>query len=406
MSEHKIPQPLDNIGCQDLLQEDYSHCGWLRKQSFINRVGKFRWPQIYMVLSGGCIYYFKNEYSTRPAGKFTLYGYNTVSRAQEKVSPKVAPFAFKEWMKHIKSQLVKANGQKSDNYYYTYKRAGKQAAAEEDDKSMTYQEIETDIYGDTNAFKVTSDYALKFKLKGKDDVSDDEDISVPAPPPPRRIPNKDAYKERPPAPLPGEDANKPALPTTDIPSVPPRQTGRDVSAKPAKENEHRNGQRPRRQSEDAVAKVHKELTEALSNSHSRGKRGSKDKEQSPFTARKMAETVVDEDDDEEDSEDYWENIYYDGEDKDKAQEIIRNIGDDGVYLVRTGADGGQVLVVYAENMPKKYKITNENGEYYLKKDGPHADSVEMLMYEYYTTELPTAKACLETPFKLHPKYKG
>lgn len=34
---------------------------------------------------------------------------------------------------------------------------------------MTYQEIETDIYGDTNAFKVTSDYALKFKLKGKDD---------------------------------------------------------------------------------------------------------------------------------------------------------------------------------------------------------------------------------------------
>lgn len=44
-----------------------------------------------------------------------------------------------------------------------------QAAAEEDDKSMTYQEIETDIYGDTNAFKVTSDYALKFKLKGKDD---------------------------------------------------------------------------------------------------------------------------------------------------------------------------------------------------------------------------------------------
>lgn len=429
MSDHKIPQPLDNIGCQDLLKEDYSHCGWLRKQSFINRIGKFRWPQIYMVLSGGCIYYFKNEYSTRPAGKFTLYGYNTVSRAQEKISPKVAPFAFKvvhaspdyktyffaagsekemkEWMKHIKSQLVKANGQKSDNYYYTYKRAGKQAAAEEeDDKSMTYQEIETDIYGDTNAFKVTSDYALKFKLKGKDDVSDDEDISVPAPPPPRRIPNKDAYKERPPAPLPGEDANKPALPLTDRPSVPPRQTGKDVSAKPAKENEHRNGQRPRRQSEDAVAKVHKELTEALSNSHSRGKRGSKDKVESPITARKIAETVVDEDDDEEDSEDYWGNIYYDGEDKEKAQEIIRNLGDDGVYLVRTGADGGQVLVVYAENMPKKYKITNENGEYYLKKDGPHADSVEMLMYTYYTTDLPTAKACLETPFKLHPKYTG
>lgn len=77
-----------------------------------------------------------------------------------------------------------------------------------------------------------------------------------------------------------------------------------------------------------------------------------------------------------------------------------------MYLVRTGADGGQVLVVYAENMPKKYKITNENGEYYLKKDGPHADSVEMLMYTYYTTDLPTAKACLETPFKLHPKYTG
>lgn len=30
-------------------------------------------------------------------------------------------FYLQEWMKHIKSQLVKANGQKSDNYYYTYK---------------------------------------------------------------------------------------------------------------------------------------------------------------------------------------------------------------------------------------------------------------------------------------------
>ena len=48
----------------------------------------------------------------------------------------------------------------------------------------------------------------------------------------------------------------------------------------------------------------------------------------------------------------------------------------------------------------------QNGEYYLKKDGPHSDSVEMLMYTYYTTELPTAKACLETPYKMHPKYKG
>lgn len=31
-----------SAGCQDLLKEDYSHCGWLRKQSFINRIGKFR----------------------------------------------------------------------------------------------------------------------------------------------------------------------------------------------------------------------------------------------------------------------------------------------------------------------------------------------------------------------------
>ena len=26
-----------------------------------------------------------------------------------------------------------------------------------------------DIYGDTNAFKASNDYAMKFKLKGKDD---------------------------------------------------------------------------------------------------------------------------------------------------------------------------------------------------------------------------------------------
>ncbi|XP_062609012.1 uncharacterized protein LOC134270780 isoform X1 [Saccostrea cucullata] len=419
MSDGKIPQPLDNIGCQDLLLEDYSHSGWLRKQSFISRLGKFRWPQIYMVLSGGCIYYFKNEYSTRPAGKFTLYGYNTVARAQEKISPKVAPFAFKvvhadpeyktyyfaagsekemkEWMRRIKSQLMKANGQKADNYYYMHKKAEREMkAAEEDEKSMTYQEIETDIYGDTNAFKATNDYALKFKLKGKDDVSDDEDISVPAPPPPRKQ-GKDAYKERPPAPLP-EEENKP--------SVPPRRQA-DTS-QPVKENEQRERGK-RKESMDAAAKVHKELTETLSNSHSKGRRkGSKDKENTPVSDRRIAEIKAadEEDDEDEDSEDYWSNIYYEGDDKERAQEIIRNIGEDGVYLVRTGADGGQVLVVFAENMPKKYKITNENGEFYLKKEGPHCDSVEMLMYTYYSTELPTAKSCLETPYKLHSKYKG
>ena len=58
--------------------------------------------------------------------------------------------------------------------------------------------------------------------------SDDEDISVPAPPPPRIKP-RDVYKERPPAPLPEEESK---------PFVPPRQIQAkgDTANKPAKGN--------------------------------------------------------------------------------------------------------------------------------------------------------------------------
>ena len=38
----------------------------------------------------------------------------------------------------------------------------------EDDKSLTYQEIETDIYA-TGAFKPSKDYSLKFKVKLRDE---------------------------------------------------------------------------------------------------------------------------------------------------------------------------------------------------------------------------------------------
>lgn len=77
-----------------------------------------------------------------------------------------------------------------------------------------------------------------------------------------------------------------------------------------------------------------------------------------------------------------------------------------MFRLQRGTVFNKLFACHITMLRKSFVSSFQNGEYYLKKDGPHADSVEMLMYEYYTTELPTAKACLETPFKLHPKYKG
>ncbi|KAK3095337.1 hypothetical protein FSP39_013388 [Pinctada imbricata] len=282
-------------------------------------------PQVYMVLANGCIYYFNNDYSKAPHGKFSLYGYSSVKR-DKSISVKQAPFPFriehsnpefktyifatssekemKEWMKYIKGQMVTANGQTAENYYYTYRKAGKiikQAA--EDDKSLTYQDIETDIYA-TGTFTPSTDYSAKFGVKLQNEDSDDDELQkVPAPPP--RKPKKQGKegvrdpRDRPPQPIPGQEAP----PTYAAPKLPSRN--KDKKTDPDKPEIP-----PRDQTHSSTL----------------------ERETDPF---------------------------------------------------------GEL----------------QEGEFYLKKDGPHEHSIEMLLYVYHTETLPTAEVMLTTPYKLHPKYK-
>ena len=54
---------------------------------------------------------------------------------------------------------------------------------------------------------------------------------------------------------------------------------------------------------------------------------------------------------------------------------------------------------------KQTWIFFQNDEFFLASEGPHAESVEMLLYIYHTQDLPTAKVMLTIPYKLHEKYK-
>ncbi|KAJ8316819.1 hypothetical protein KUTeg_004723 [Tegillarca granosa] len=115
-----------------------------------------------------------------------------------------------------------------------------------------------------------------------------------------------------------------------------------------------------------------------------------------FFSKDKAEEV-----DEVDDDTYWESIYFRDSNNEKGNEIIRHIAEDGVYLVREGATGGHVLVVFANNMPKKYRVQQSDNQYFLGRDGPHCDSLEELLYEYYSQNLPTVNVKLNTPYKLH-----
>ncbi|XP_069139137.1 SH3 domain-binding protein 2-like [Argopecten irradians] len=409
-----IPQPFQNIGCQDLLKNDNTFSGWLRKRHFVNKLQIFNWPQVYVILHNGCIYYFKNEYSRSALGKFSFYGYNKVSRSKG-VAPKQGPWAFqvvhthkefktyyfaapseremKEWMKHVKGTLEDANGKSTE--YYTYRQAAKESKEKLlDDESITYHEIEMNIYGDTPSFTMDKDYKNKYRVKSKDEASDDEDDDMPSRPPDLPPP-----RERPPQPLPSDisvsalGSHLPDIPSTstlsrgplpatpnDPPSVPPRKESSETKgSKAKKKNARESRSTPNGRAGPAV--------------YSKAKPAEPEPEPEPEPEQ-------------EDGGSYWDDIHYHNDtDHDKASEIIRRLETDGTFLVRNGTKG-KVLLVYAAKSLKKYQIQMENDQYFLKSNGPHADSLEELLYEYHMVNIPNCDIKLIQPYLHHPNYKN
>ncbi|WAR21448.1 hypothetical protein MAR_015422 [Mya arenaria] len=151
-------------------------------------------PQAYVVLHDGCLYYFKDEKARKASGRFSLYGYNA-----KNLQP-----------------------------------VGKDAEKDEliDDPGF-YQTVEQNIYDDSKKFVPSQDYQKKCSIKKENEDSDDEDLQMPDPA---------IFVDRPPVPLPHDNdpfltlktpsmprtplamGEPPALPSGPPPHKPPRTT--------------------------------------------------------------------------------------------------------------------------------------------------------------------------------------
>ncbi|KAH3789039.1 SH3 domain-binding protein 2-like isoform X2 [Dreissena polymorpha] len=455
--EYDIKQPINNIGCQELLSfaEKCTHVGFLRKR---RNIKLFAWPQAYVVIHDGCIYYFKDEKAKKPAGKFSLYGYNSVIRASE-ILTRDAPWAFKivhshaefktyffaaaseqemkAWMVSIKREMQLANGQ-SATYGKNLQPVAKLERDETLDDPGFYQHIEMNIYADSTNFVPAEDYQKKCSIKKANEDSDDEELVMPDP---------SMYTDRPPVALPSHDPfvtlptpkriddGPPPLP----PGPPPPKPNRAVEP-PVLEHAPRAPTRKPPKLPDLQNAVTQQLTSALkyntkapmtSPQSQRPRRrkcplcgntvqddrsktcplgheiGSYERT-SPIPNQPMqggGSTGDEEPSSEGEEEIDMANYYLECKDKQEATDIIQALGDEGVYLVRPGDTVEQrVLVVFADNQMKKYRIKYENKKYFLAEAGHHDNSIERLVRYYHTHNLPTVNAKLRTPFRLHPRY--
>ena len=411
----KIPQPLQNIGCQELTAKG-GKGGWVRKRHFANKLKIFRWPKVYLVISEGCIYYFRNEFCKCPSGKFSLFGFNSVTRASGiKESEAIFPFKIdhthknefksyffacssgkemKEWMKAIKEELTIANDsqKREGDYYYTQGFSLKTEQTSEaqglsndsgfghscdgDSSSITYKDIEEDIYDNPTSCQLPKDYGSY--TKRVDEASDDEIIPDDGPPPlPVRQRAGSVQKKR-------RKRTKKKKVGEDVPDI-SKVTVSDRESDPGK---------------IAAGALAAEMKNLFGNKKP-GEKKCVETLPRELPVEPPVEAAADDDEEEEDDEgdNYWKSIHFEGE-KEKASEIIRDIGVNGVFLVR-GGEQGQVLVVFADNMPTKYRIQVQDEKYFLAQSGPKADSLEELLFEYFTHDLPNNKIKLTTPFQLY-----
>ncbi|ESO91031.1 hypothetical protein LOTGIDRAFT_233522 [Lottia gigantea] len=365
--------PLTGIDCQSLLSQPDKHqvSGWLRKRSFRNRLKLFQWPQVYVVLSRGCIYYFGSE-TSKKAHSFPLFGYNSILRDSEmqdalwvfKIIHTHAEYKtyyfsassekeMKDWMRKIKCEMDRANNKPEKR-----KKRGTGDGIDFDEESLTYQDIEEKLYDDPATLILPNSY--KSKRNSELDSDDDMDGRPPIAPP-----------------------------------IPPRPSD-DGSTK---------GQKTRRKKSGAAytkteIKTKPDVRQDADTIRERRTRGD------------GASAVVDTPTEEESmtQEEYWSSIYYDPSKDTQSNEtdIIRNIAEDGVFLVKRCIDGTFTLCFYAQNLPRKMKIqTNDTGRYFLQEQSCIVDSIEELVYHYYENNIPIKQfhSKLETPYKLHPKYK-
>ncbi|XP_013383314.1 SH3 domain-binding protein 2 [Lingula anatina] len=450
--ESSIPQPHTTIGAQELIQrEACTRCGWLRKKGKINFITalRIRWTNMFVVLSKGCLYHFSSETSRSPNGAVSLYGYNVVHRAGD-VLQSEAPWAFKiihakpemktyyfsaaseaemkEWMKDVKREMLYANGKTTERSKPDGESRHNSVAldaADVDALSQTYDDLEKQIYDDCSEVSMPKnlirledsddeDYLMLNEDEMQDNITSPTKRSIQHSQSEPRIPRpkntsqtlpdvKQLTKEmnmkiplRPLPKLPGkrEDMHK-KLPAGAKPALPLKP---DLPRKPKLAVKPFNTIGPeteKRKSPDGQSSKSKTFDLAA---YRRDRSDSVPDEVAPAPPRPLPklkpikEKV-------RDSESYWASVFWHG-DKDEANECLRNLGEEGVYLVRDSECNQQVLVVYASGHPKKYRICHKPEEGYWLKEDTEFPTLPDLLYYYHSNELPTVSVKLKRPYSL------
>ncbi|BFZ02158.1 hypothetical protein BsWGS_05197 [Bradybaena similaris] len=358
----------EKCGCQELLNKiTLVHHGWLRRKGLRNalQIKYIRWPQQYVIIGEKCLYYYSSETSKQPDGAVSLYGFNKIVRASD-VKNSEALWAFKlehiqpcvkslyfaasseremlTWMKAIKAEMLNANSMKSK---FDIQALSLENSSQGSWDSGDYRDLEESIYME----------AIGSRTSGYSSDKDDETV---------------------------EDFEHPPLP--------PRLPRHSNSAFLAKSQTL-----PDRDEKRASSHFSYSLQINVSSDDS-DKSWHKDKRLKPPLSPQSKETITD-------PSQYWASVYFNGS-KIKAAEVMSKIADDGTYLIRKSDDNTNVLLFYAHPVIKKFKIIEKiNGCVALSSQEPEFETVEDMLYHYYSNNMPNTNMKLTTPYSLHSRYQ-
>lgn len=387
------------------------------------------------------------------SGKFSLYGYNSVFRASDipftqaawsfKIVHSHAEFKMyyfaasseqemKLWMLRVKEEMVTANGKSLDygKFLQAPIKEEKQNPQLFKDDASFYNDVETNIYDDSTKFSPTKDYQKKCSVKKNDEDSDDDDLPPFNPAIDNRAPvpvpiNKDpfvtlSHVSRPQDPMPPSRIHNNGVTYTPVnhhhvtsnnpPLTPPRKRSGNNDSQGATNEEA--GSFVKNLVNNPTKKGSVDLRDKLKRKPSYVKTDVGGQSPPPDDVKMDHRSFFDNssqgEEEPEDPEKYWDSAYFEDSDKNRANDIIQALAEEGVYMVRPETTGqGKVLVVYANDQAKKYRIKRtKDHKFCLSDDGYKDELLENVLYYYYENTLPTVDVRLKQPFKLHPRYKS
>lgn len=311
------------------------------------------WRQRFVVVSDGCCYCFEDEVAKEPLQKFSLHGYNRVTRTasdrnqfcfmlepQEDQRIKRHYFACssdddrKLWMQAFKGGMMEANS--------SHLNSGSHNTSDDD----VFKELEKPLFEDAVPRRAANEDAYSSDSGSSesdyDRLDEEEEPAKPTLPPSRRC--------VPLPPLPGE-ANK-AQPAAAKPTAPPRQ----VKNKPLD---------PRKRDSAAAAKA------------------------KPTVAEKPPRRLSEKD------------CLFDNSDREQAISILREKKVPGTFLIRKSRQGdSKVLAVMTTEDVKEYKIFTEGGQVSLDRK-TFFSNVDDLLENYSRAPLPNRAQTLGRAYSSH-----